>query len=241
MKYHTGALTNMAFAQIGRGQFLKGCKINMLSIFLFLVCLTETVILLSHLLSGLSYGDPESTLYHLSAYLDSCTSLQVFIYIDKIPISLLSAKQSLTLSVFSHRTDSPVPSSSSWLFAGPSPVCPCLSCTKEPNTGHSTAGVDTPVLSRRGKDHLPETAGNTPSNAAQDPVSIFYSRAYWWFMFNLVPTRNPRSFYAKLPSNQSTPSKWDCSSLGSRPGISLCWPPWGSCQPISSAFWGLSE
>lgn len=40
--------------------------VYMLSIFLFLFCLIKTAVLFSHLLSGLSYWDPVSTLHCLS-------------------------------------------------------------------------------------------------------------------------------------------------------------------------------
>ena len=51
------------------------------------------------------------------------------------------------LSAFPHRRDALVPSSL-WPFAGLSPVCPSLSYTEEPRTGHSAPGVASPVLSR---------------------------------------------------------------------------------------------
>ena len=43
-----------------------------------------------------------------------------------------------SLSAFPHRTDASVPSSSPWPFIGLSPVCPCLFCSGEPRTGHSS-------------------------------------------------------------------------------------------------------
>lgn len=46
-------------------QHLKGCKIYSLSVFL-LPCLTKAVILLSCLLLGLSYWNPERALHHLA-------------------------------------------------------------------------------------------------------------------------------------------------------------------------------
>lgn len=42
------------------------------------------------------------------------------------------------LPVCSHIKDAPVPSPPSWPFAGLTSVCPCLSHTGEPNTGHSS-------------------------------------------------------------------------------------------------------
>lgn len=53
-------------AQRQGSQHLKGCKMYSLSIFLLLLCLIKTVVSLSHLLSSLSYGDPERTLHCLS-------------------------------------------------------------------------------------------------------------------------------------------------------------------------------
>lgn len=53
---------------------------------------------------------------------------------------------------------------------GLSPVCPCLPCTGEPRTGHSTLGVASAVLSG-GAGWTPSTFGSTLPNAAQDTVS----------------------------------------------------------------------
>lgn len=47
-------------------QHLKGCKIYLLSVFLFLFHLTKPGILLHYLVWGFSYGDPERMLHHLS-------------------------------------------------------------------------------------------------------------------------------------------------------------------------------
>jgi len=52
--------------QIQGAQHLTGCKIYLPPIFLSLFCLSKAVILLSHLLWGLSYWDPQRTLHCLS-------------------------------------------------------------------------------------------------------------------------------------------------------------------------------
>lgn len=45
--------------------------------------------------------------------------------------------------------DAPVPSQTSWLFAGLPPVCPFLNCTGDTRTGQSTAGTDSRAEQRK--------------------------------------------------------------------------------------------
>lgn len=74
----------------------------------------------------------------------------VYIHWWDTPWTLSSPRWTVpALSPSSHTTDAPVPSSSSWLFAGLSPVCPCLSLTGKPQNwrSHSRWGD--------GKKHLP--------------------------------------------------------------------------------------
>ncbi|KAK4806513.1 hypothetical protein QYF61_021349 [Mycteria americana] len=74
-------------------------------------------------------------------------SFPVFICIIKIPSepSLLQAKlfqlsQPFLMGEMLQSLGAPVPPSTLWPFAGLSTLCPCLSCTAEPRTGHSTPG-----------------------------------------------------------------------------------------------------
>lgn len=59
----------------------------------------------------------------------------------------------LTLSVFFHRRDVPVPQTSLWPFGGPSPIAPCLFCTVECRIGPRTPDVAS-------RDHLIIPAGS---------------------------------------------------------------------------------
>ena len=64
----------------------------------------------------------------------------------------------------------------------------------------------------------------------------FATGAHFWLAFNLVTTRTPESFSAKLLSSWVAPAyvdAWACSSPGAGSCTSPCWTSWGSCQPSS--------
>ena len=81
------------------------------------------------------------------------------------------------LSAFPYRGGAPVPSSSLWHFVGLFPVCPCLSCSEESSTGHSTPGVASPVLRGRILSHdlLPILCLMQP----RMPFAAFVARAQY--------------------------------------------------------------
>lgn len=71
-------------------------------------------------------------------------------------------------------TDAPSPSSSFWFFAGLTPGCPCLFCTREPGT--SQTWTQNPGILHQhwveGKDHLLQPAVNTLPSAHHDTIGL---------------------------------------------------------------------
>jgi len=108
----------------------------------------QFVSIASGLVTGHHWKEPGSGFF--------APSLQLFMDIYKIlpEPSLLQAEQPQFPQPFLIGRGVPVPSPSLWPFAGLSPVCPCLSRTGEPRTGHSTPGEASPVLSRGEGSHL---------------------------------------------------------------------------------------
>lgn len=123
---------------------------------------------------------------------------QMFNCPDKVSPLFYKAEQS-QLSASPCMTDAPVP----WWSQCPglSPVCPHLPCIGEPRTGHSTAGVASPVLSRG--------AGWARSTFLQHFLmqprilwAAFAARAHCWPMVSRWFTK---SFSAKLCFIQLSP------------------------------------
>lgn len=71
-----------------------------------------------------------------------------------------------------------------------------LSCSVKPSTEHSTSGVS---------PHLPQPAGDAPSEAAWRLLAFFSTWAHRWLVVSLLSTRTPSSFSGKMLSSQLAP------------------------------------
>lgn len=75
-------------------------------------------------------------------------------------------------------------------------------------------------------------------------LGCFDTRVHCWIIVNLVSTRTPGSFSAKLLSRRSAlacPHARGYSSPGAGHGISLCWTSRGLCEPTFPACRGPSD
>ena len=165
-------------------------------------------------------------------------SLEIFIYIGKIPLCLLFSrlKQSQLsqsflmwelLQSFHH-------------LGGPSQDSP--QCVQASLVLGSPA-LDTVIQVwphqcwREGKDHLPWSGGSSLFNAAQD--FAFFAGA----CSTSCPPRSPGCFFTShFPAGQppACAGAWGCSPPGAGLCTSPCWTAWRSHQPISTACPGPS-
>lgn len=117
-------------------------------------------------------------------------------------------------------------------------ICPCLSCTVGPSTGHRARCVSA-VLSREER-LLPFTC--CQSSAECRHRCCWSSLPYFCLMAHLLLTRISSTFPDILLFSQ--PALHLCTGiffLGVGLSTSFSWASWASCQPVSSACWGSSE
>lgn len=118
----------------------------------------------------------------------------------------------------------PVPSSSPWLLFCTCSVCLCLSCTREPRTGHSS-----PYGSHQCWLVVKLISLVLLAALVQPGISFafFVASTYDGFIFSLVLTRTFSPFLLSCITAGWSPA---CTSPGS--GLWTCWISWGSCEPF---------
>ena len=142
-------------------------------------------------------------------------SHQVLIHIDKMcdEPSLLQAKKS-QLSQALLLKDACVTSESLWPFAGLAAVRPCLSCTGQPSTGHSTPDGASPVLTR----------------GEGSPLSTCWQTSPEW---------SPGGCRPALPHSHTAGSWAACCPAGPPgPSLETCFP--ATQPPACTGPWGYS-
>lgn len=99
--------------------------------------------------------------------------------------------------------------------------------------------MQSPKCHIQGKNNFLWSAACTFANTALSALAFFASASSYSNALPGTPILFCKStFYPVGP-----PSLHCCMGLfcpGMRPGISLCWTPWGSCRPISPAYQGPS-
>lgn len=105
------------------------------------------------------------------------------------------------LSTSLYSRGAPIPWSSWWLYAGLFPICPHFSCAEGDQSECSTPRAVSSMLGR-GK-------GRVSLHCLMKPrilLVFLAARAYFWLVFNLIPTRPPGSFLQSC-----FPSVWPLS------------------------------
>ena len=133
----------------------------------------------------------------------SAPSLQEFIYIDEIPLSLLFSRLNSpsSLSLPSHEMLKSLNH-----LCGPllDSLCPCLSCTGELITGPSTPAVAPKVLNK-GVGNVPWPAGNTSANEAQAVVGLLCSEGTLPAYVQLGVQQVPQVLFCKAAFHLGSP------------------------------------
>jgi len=114
--------------------------------------ITESQVLIETSGTGNDWKEPSSWLFvlFLLIFIDSNEITPELKSSPGCKVSALSASYHVTVASVSLPL---------WPFVGFSSVVPCLSCTGEPRSGHSTPGVASSVLNR--EDNLPQLISYT--------------------------------------------------------------------------------
>lgn len=112
------------------------------------------------------------------------SSLQVFVHISEVPLSLLQAEQS-QLSILLLGQIFQSPKHLHGASPGLAPLCPCLSCTREPSTGPRTPDVAQQCWTQA-QDPLLSLVAAQCSVQPKKLLGLHATRAHWWLTFTLL-------------------------------------------------------